>query len=204
MWKARRWRSGALVAGSILAHLGALAILAILAPDHAQNRRYEPSPVFVVTMAPRIVTTPQEVVRPRQLLRPRPSRSRPDDLSVAPLVVPQALPPAPQAPTPPSLTPQLSAALRRGLGCANIASVGLSQAERDACMERLGQGAKDAAYIPPGLSRAKQALLDQAAAKRKAYRDYRDAPMPPGLSTSDAAGGLTGLGGTGHKTTVPF
>ena len=72
-------------------------------------------------------------------------------------------------------------------------------------MERLGEGAKDAAYIPPGLSRPKQALLDEAAAKRKAYRDYRDAPTPPGLSTSDAAGGLTGLGEAApHKTTKPF
>ncbi len=201
MRKARRWRSGALAVASVLGHVG---VLAILAANHAQPRRYEPSPVFEVTIAPRIVTTSQEVTRPRQLLRPRPSRSRPDDLSVAPLVVPQALPPAPPAPTPPSLTPQLSAALRRGLGCANIAGVGLTQAERDACLERLGKGAAETAYIPPGFSKAKQALQDDAAARRKAYRDYRNGQIPPGLSNSDAAGGLTGLGDTGHKTTVPF
>ena len=201
MGKARRWRSGALVAASVLAHAG---VLAVLAANHAPPRRYDSEPIFQVTIIPRMVVTPQEVARPRPLLRPRPARSRPGDLSVAPLVVPQALPPAPPAPTPPSLTPQLSAALRRGLGCANIASASLSQAERDACLERLGKGAGQAAYLPPGFSKEKQALLDEAAARREAYRDYRDAPIPPGLSTSDAPGGLTGLGGTGHKSTVPF
>ena len=201
MLKARRWRLGGLVAASVLAHIG---VLAILTGNRAALRRYEVPAVFEVTMAPRIISTSQDVTRPRPLLRPRPSRSRPDDLSVAPLVVPQAQPPALPAPTPPSLTPQLSAALRRGLGCANIAGIGLTQAERDACLERLGQGAKDTAYLRPGLSAGKQALQDAAAASRKTYRDYREGPIPPGLSTSDAAGGLTGLGGTGHKTTVPF
>nr|QQZ49097.1 hypothetical protein JKL49_18235 [Phenylobacterium glaciei] len=189
-----------MIAASVLGHLG---VLAILAANHAQPRRYEPTPVFEVTIAPRIVTTAQDVTRPRQLLRPRPARSRPDDLSVAPWWSPGPAPALP-APTPPSLTPQLSAALRRGLGCANIASVGMSQAERDACLERLGNGAAETAYIPPGFSKAKQALLDDAAARRKVYRDYRNGPIPPGLSNSDAAGGLTGLGDTGHKTTVPF
>ena len=155
-------------------------------------------------MAPRLVPTRAAPVQPRQQLKPRPSRSRPDDLNVAPLVVPQAPEPAFPSPTPPSLTPQLSATLRRSLGCANISSAGLSQAERDRCLERLGQGARDSAFLTPGLSREKQALLDQAAAKRKLYRDYRNGQIPPGLSTSDAAGGLTGLGGTGHATTVPF
>lgn len=203
MRNGRRWRLGALLAASLVGHV---AVLSALAVNHTKPAPYEPVPVFEVTIAPRIVESiPQASPRPRQQLRPRPSRLRPDDLSVAPLLVPEASPPAAPAPTPPSLTPQLSATLRRSLGCANIGGAGLSQAERDACMERLGQGAKDAAYIPPGLSRAKQALLDQAAAKRKAYRDYRDAPIPPGLSTSDAAGGLTGLGGAPpHKTTAPF
>lgn len=201
MSETRRWRLGALVTGSVLAHAG---VLAILTANRPQPRLYEGPAVFEMTMAPRITTTPQEVTRPRQQLRPRPSRSRPEDLSVAPLVVPQALPPAPPAPTPPSLTPQLSAALRRGLGCANIASTGLSQAERDACLERLGQGAKDAPHFRSGLSAGKQVLQDAADARRKTYRDYREGPIPPGLSRSDAAGGLTGLGGTGHKTTVPF
>lgn len=201
MRTARRWRSGAFVAVSVLGHVG---VLAILAADHAQPRHYDPSPAFKVTMAPRVMITPQEAAEPRQLLRPRPSRLRPDDLSVAPLVIPQALPPAPPAPIPPSLTPQLSAVLRRGLGCANITSLGLSQAERDTCLERLGKGVGETAYIPPGFSKAKQALLDDAAAKRKTYRDYRNGQIPPGLSHSDAAGGLTGLGGAGHKTTVPF
>jgi hypothetical protein len=201
MFRTRRWRSGALVASSVLAHVG---VLGVLTTNRTQLQPYEAPAAFEVTIAPRLVSTPQEIIRSRQQLRPRPARSRPEDLSVAPLVVPQALPPAPPAPTPPSLTPQLSAALRRGLGCANFASASLSQADRDACLERLGEGAKDAPYLRSGLSAGKQALQDAADARRKAYRGYREGPIPPGLSTSDAAGSLTGLGGTGHKTTVPF
>ena len=71
-------------------------------------------------------------------------------------------------------------------------------------MERLGQGAKDAPHFRSGLSTGKQALQDAADARRRAYRDYREGPIPPGLSTSDAAGGLTGLGGAARETTIPF
>ncbi|WP_340647359.1 hypothetical protein, partial [Phenylobacterium sp.] len=71
---------GVLVAVSVLGHVG---VLAILTANHAQFRRYEGSPVFEVSMAPRVVATPQVVAHRRPLLRPRPSRSRPDDLSVA-------------------------------------------------------------------------------------------------------------------------
>ncbi|MDO8801291.1 hypothetical protein [Phenylobacterium sp.] len=188
MSKARRWRSGALVAGSVVAHLGVLAILTATRP---QPRLYEPPEVFEVTVAPRVITTPQEVTRPRELLRPRPSRSRPDDLSVAPLVVPQAQAPALPAPTPPSLTPQLSAALRRGLGCANIAA--LSPDERDRCLERLGAGAGDLAPLPLGTPAGKQKGFDTAAAHKEACRKYREG-MPPGLSAPSAVGMPAGLG----------
>jgi len=188
MRRARRWRSGALVAASVLAHVG---VLAVLAANHPKPRRYDAEPIFQVTIAPRVVVTPQDVARPRPLLRPRASRSRPDDLSVAPLVVPQALPPAPPAPMPPSLTPQLSAALRRGLGCANIAT--LSPSDRDACLERLGAGAADVPPLPLGIPAGKQRAFDTAAAHKEACRKYREG-MPPGLSAPSDPGMPSGLG----------
>ncbi len=189
MSKARRWRSGTLVAASVLAHAG---VLAILAANRPQPQLYEAPEVFEMTIAPRVITTPQEVTRPRQLLRPRPSRSRPDDLSVAPLVVPQAQAPALPAPTPPSLTPQLSAALRRGLGCAHIAT--LSPDERDRCLERLGAGAGEVTPLPLGTPAAKQKGFDTAAAHKEACRRYKEAAMPPGLSAPSEVGMPSGLG----------
>lgn len=188
MRKSTRWRSGTLVAMSVLGHVG---ILAILGTNHARPPPYEPAPVFEVTVAPRGVVVPQAATKPRQQLRPRPSRLRPDDLSVEPLFAPQALPPEAPAPTPPSLTPELSAALRRGLGCANIAN--LSPEERDSCLERLGGGLNKVAPLPLGTPAGKQRAFDAAAAHKAACRKYREG-MPPGLSAPSEVGMPSGLG----------
>lgn len=188
MRKTGRWRSGTLVAMSVLGHAG---VLAILGANHAGPRPYEPAPVFQVTIAPRGVILPRDIDRPRQQLRPRPSRLRPDDLSVAPLFAPQASPPAPPAPTPPSLTPDLSAALRRGLGCAHITT--LSPEERDRCLERLGAGADKVVPLPLGTPVGKQRDFDAVAAHKAACRKYREG-MPPGLQAAGEAGMPAGLG----------
>jgi len=75
MRNGRRWRLGALVAASVVGHLG---ILSVLATTHVRQRAYEPGPVFEVTIAPRIVEPILDPpARPRQQLRPRPSRLRP-------------------------------------------------------------------------------------------------------------------------------
>ncbi|MFI4966814.1 MAG: hypothetical protein ACHP9T_15800, partial [Caulobacterales bacterium] len=78
-------------------------------------------------------------------------------------------------------------ALRQGsVGCANPSATGLNRAEREHCDETFGKGAKDAEFVGLGLNAEKQRLLDAAAAKKDAYRKYRDAPMTPGLAGSEA------------------
>ena len=70
------------------------------------------------------------------------------------------------------------------VGCANPDAVGLTRAEREACNEQFGKGAKTAAFPGLGLSREKQAAFDQAAAHKEACRAYRAAPgmtLPPPL-----------------------
>ncbi len=188
MRKSTRWRSGTLAAISVLGHVG---ILAILGTNHARPRPHEPAPVFEVTVAPRAVVVPQAATKPRQQLRPRPSRLRPDDLSVEPLFAPQALPPEAPAPTPPSLSPELSAALRRGLGCANIAT--LSPEERDGCLERLGAGLNKVAPLPLGTPAGKQRAFDATAAHKAACQKYREG-MPPGLQPAGETSMPAGLG----------
>jgi hypothetical protein len=98
----------------------------------------------------------------------------------------------------------LSRILREGpVGCANPDAVGLTQEARERCDARLGVGALDAPHLQPPRSPARQAQLDGIARRKAADRRYREAQMPPGLSTSDAPGGLTGLGQTGHGS-LPF
>lgn len=200
------------IAASAALHLGVLALLA-LKPAASTFQPYEDDAI-AVTLAPLYLVEPKPRARSRQApapIRPRQARRQTEDFPVAPLY---AAPPAGHAepgsgvgvgvqahpaPQPPGTRAELGRALKLGgVGCETPTLVGMTLAERDRCAERLGAGAKTAAYLGQGLSRDKQGLLDQAAARKEAYRKYRDAPIPPGLSTSDAAGGLTGLGDTGH------
>jgi hypothetical protein len=195
-------RFAGVIAASAVLHLAILALLA-LKPGASTFRPYQDDAI-AVTLAPLYLVEPKPRARPRQTaapIRPRPARRRAEDAAVPPLyAAPQPTRPQPGAefqlaPQPPAPTAELGRALRfGGLGCNSPNLAGLSDAERDRCAERLGAGARSAAYLGQGLSRGKQGLLDQAAARKEALRKYRDAPMPPGLSGSDAAGGLTGLG----------
>jgi len=202
-----RRMAGVIVASAAL-HLGILALLA-LKPAVSAFQPYEDDTI-AVTLAPLYLVEPKARIRSRQApapIRPRQARRPAEDAPVAPLyVAPQpgraeagagsalgvANHPAPQ---PPGTQAELGRALKfGGVGCDSPSLVGMTQADRDRCAERFGAGAKTAAYLGQGLSKEKQRLLDQANARKEAYRKYRDAPMPPGLSGSDAAGGLTGLG----------
>jgi hypothetical protein len=196
------------IAASAALHLGLFALLA-LRPAASSLRPYEEDAI-AVSLAPLYLVEPTPRARSRQVqapIRPRQARRPADDTAVAPLYagpssgraasggaadVGVGAHPATQ---PPGTTAELGRALRLGgVGCEAPNLVGMTQAERDRCDERLGAGAKAAAYLGQGLSREKQRQLDQANARKEAYRKYRDGPMPPGLSGSDAAGGLTGLG----------
>lgn len=189
----RRVPRGLWVGLSIAGHAGVLAILATAQP---QLRQVESPPVFEVTVAPRFLTTAEDRPVPRETAANRPLRPRralrPDETSeVAPLITRNAPASTLRGDTvAPSVAPEsgptaeaspdlLRNALRRGaVGCANPTL--LSKAEREACLEKLGAGAKDAPFIEPPMSREKRAAFDEAAAKKQAYRRYKGQNIPPG------------------------
>lgn len=192
----RRGRLPLVIGASIALHAGLLAVLALQKPP--ASRMVAPA-LIEVTIAPLYLVEPRQR-RDRDRIRPRAAKSIPGPLTVAPLY---AAPTPTAKPTPGPWrvqeaadgAAQLSQALRKGgLGCAQADLVGLSPSEREACQARLAAGAKTAAYLGQGLNAAKQKTLDLAAERKAAYLRYRDAPIPPGLSTSNAAGGIAGLG----------
>lgn len=200
-------RLAGVIAISAALHLGVLALLA-LKPAATAFRPYEDDTI-TVTLAPLYLVEPRPRARSRQApapVRPRQAHRQTEAAPIAPLyVAPQPTQTAP-APNPAPSVSALPAApgfpLGRalkfgGVGCDRPDLAGLSGAERDRCAERLGAGARTATYLGQGLSRDKQRLLDKAAEK-DAYIRYRNAPVPPGLSGSGAAGGITGLGDTAH------
>ena len=211
-------RFAGVIAASAALHLGILALLA-LKPGASTFRPYEDDAI-AVTLAPLYLVEPKPRARNRQTpapIRPRQARRPSEDSPIAPLyaapVTSRAAPGSGlgvgvgthPAPEPPGTKAELIRALKfGGVGCDTPDLVGMTRADRDRCAERLGAGAKTATYLGQGLSKDKQRLLDQAAATKEANRQYRDAPMPPGLSTSDAAGGLTGLGESKPTNKHPF
>lgn len=211
-------RFAGVIAASAALHLGVLALLA-LKPAASAFKPYEDDAI-AVTLAPLYLVEPKPRARNRQVqapIRPRQARRPSEDSPIAPLYAAPATGRAAAgsglgigvethpAPEPPGTQAELGRALKfGGVGCDTPNLVGMTPAERDRCAERFGAGAKTAAYLGQGLSRDKQRLLDQVAASKEANRKYREAPMPPGLSTSDAAGGLTGLGESKPTNKHPF
>lgn len=213
MRRPRAGRMSMIAAASAAAHLAVLAILALQHPRGLPSP-HEP-PVFEVTVAPVYLAIPRRQAEDRRRetpIKPRPPRLSREPLPVAPLYAPPSPGRAASAgfgpvvgadthpgPNPPGSQTELGRALRfGGVGCDSPDVVRLSRQDRDRCAERLGAGAKTAAYLGQGLNRDKQAELDAIAAHKAAVRKYKEAPIPPGLSTSGAAGGLTGLGDTAH------
>lgn len=95
---------------------------------------------------------------------------------------------------PPGSQAELGRALRwGGVHCGAEELPGLSQADRNRCAERLGAGAKTAAWLPPGLSADKQARFDAAARHKEACRRDREAPIPTGLSANGGLGEVASL-----------
>jgi hypothetical protein len=94
------------------------------------------------------------------------------------------------APMPEGPKGDVKAALRHSpVGCANDLAVGLSRVERELCDESLGKGAKDTEFIPPGvgMTPAKRALLDQAAAAKEAHKANMEREGPPAMSKPEPA-----------------
>lgn len=175
---------------SVGLHVAALGLLAL----HRDDPTPLPvPPVMEVSIVPAYIVRPQappaavanRPIQPRQAARPLD-----EDRTVAPLRLPPApspvLPPAP----PPAVNAQVRNALRGGaVGCANPSL--LSRDERVACEEKLGRGAKNAPFYEPPMDADKRSAFAAAAARKEAYRKYKEGNVPPGTGVGD---GLTGGG----------
>jgi hypothetical protein len=196
MGKAGRRGRWLVVAASGAAHLAVLTLVALNRPSLPWT---PPPPVFEVEVVPRFTPEPASKARPQTSLASRPLRPRrtlsPDETSpVAPLItrdapgrtqgagVAEVPAPAP-APAPAASPGDLAKALRRSpAGCANADAVRLTKAEREGCLEMFGQGAKDAPFFEPPMSRDKRQAFNKAAARKEAYVRYRNGGVPVGRS----------------------
>jgi hypothetical protein len=195
MRTANRRRATWAIAVSALAHLGVLAA-ALLAhstlPPQAQDIAGPPEAIIPVLILPRSRLAdgaPRlgelQLHRRPQRLDERPSPAQPS--AMAPL----SAPPAPAKPAEPGQlsalaadgqpvapgesAPDLRAALRHGaLGCANLAAVGMTRAEREACEEQLGHGAAQAPVLAVSLEPRIRAYYDAVALAKT-----RDPPLMP-------------------------
>lgn len=197
---ARRRLTISAMAASVLVHAVVLGVLAVQAPrlripDELSG---PPEPVIPVLIMPRAPPpAPGAAARPAPIqLHRRAQPNLPPPSTVPPLVAPAPkAAPAPAAPRPGPVAvapPTVAAesvrnALRTTFGCSDAQMMNLSAAERAKCLERLGQGARDAPFIPPGaaLPAGKRAALEKAGEAKMAQRNAADRPVsgPVGLPT---------------------
>lgn len=187
-------RQAAILAGSLLLHVLVLTWLALPAP-----------PLMEQILADDLRSVQVDLIRPeRQELPPtRPAAARAASAlsPVLPFQVRQPLRPAPAgvptlqvpaagiarpgtairpAPLPGEAAGDLRTALRASTGCANADVVGLNRRERETCDERFG-AAKAKGDPLSGMSAAKRQALEAQGAAQRAYKDYVDGPMGPGV-----------------------
>lgn len=187
-------RRGVLLATVALAHVGLFAAVLLLAAPTLRFQTYD-EPVFTVEL---LRPPSDQPAAPSPAPRPRFIRPAPRPSAVAPLYVPAAPPPAGTSQTPPALPgfdvqgeDLIRKAFRaRSPGCVNRDAVGLTQAERDACDERFGKGAKDAPFLEAAIGKEKRADFDRAAAKKRRDYEYKRANVPPGTATPQGPGVL--------------
>jgi hypothetical protein len=98
------------------------------------------------------------------------------------------------------------ATLRTTLGCTEARMAGLTQEDRASCLERLGRGAREAAYLPPVLSAEKRALLDQAGAAKLAQKQAAEGAAPRARLAPEPADydGEPATGGAGQSAYGPL
>ncbi|MCC7268141.1 MAG: hypothetical protein IT546_12510 [Caulobacteraceae bacterium] len=187
-------RRGVVLTTVALAHLGLFAALLLAAAPTLRFQTYD-EPVFTVELLRPSTDQPSA---PSPAPRPRFIRPTPRPSAVAPLYVPT--PPQPAAPSPaspplPGFEGQADDPIRKAFrarspGCANRDAAGLTQAERDACDERFGEGAKDAPFLEAAIGKEKRADFDRAAAKKRRDYVYKRANVPPGTATPQGPGVL--------------
>lgn len=157
-----------------------------------------PEPIIPVLIMPK---TPAAAGKPAPIrLHRRPQPFIPPQVTPAPIAPPAPKGEAPAAPPKLSVpafhpAPQpegpkdnLRATLRGSyVGCANPNATGLTKAERDACDEKLGKGAKDVGFAGLGLAPDKLRGLDAAAADKERALRERGAP-PAAAATASKPG----------------
>ncbi|WP_375268920.1 hypothetical protein [Phenylobacterium sp.] len=176
-----RW----LVAITAVLVLHAAAGLALLSVRPTLPFAPEPRVFEVTLLAP--VPRPQLAAETRSTAQagaagaPTVLSARPGAAAPATAPVTAAVSEAPDA----AAQARFRSALRSRVGCASPEAWGLTQDEREACLERLAQGAAEAPYRPPVLEEDKQRAFDAAAARKGAYRAYKESTSPPlGIDTT--------------------
>lgn len=187
-------RRAAILAGSLLLHVLILAWLALPVPPLLEQILADDLPIVQV-----------DLIRPEQRESPRPRPAAAQAASAPsptlPFQVRQPVRPAPAgvptlavpaagiarpgsgvhpAPLPGDTAGDLRTALRASTGCANADVVGLNRREREKCDERFG-AAKAKGDPLSGMSAEKRQALEAQAAAQRAYRDYVNGPMAPGV-----------------------
>jgi hypothetical protein len=209
MQTAQRRQTGWAIAASLVAHLavGVVLLLQRTSLPVPLDLGGPPEPVIPILILPKTPpATAGRKAEPEPIrLHRRPQPFVPPEVTPAPIAPPT--PPAavaakPAPTTPPALHPapqpegpkgDVRTALRGSyVGCANADAVALTRAERDACDEKFGKGAKDAQFAGLGLTADKQRLLDAAGAKKEADLRFKQAPMTTGLAAGALNPGATG------------
>ncbi|RAK50672.1 hypothetical protein [Phenylobacterium deserti] len=173
------------VAHAVVGTLVALHAPQLIAPQEDAGPPFPVIPVLIQPIAPpRPGSTKPEPIRlhrrlPRNVPITVPLEPLPEPEPEAPVEAPPAPRPAVRHPAPLPQAPSgdLRAALRSGpVGCGNREATGLNRAEREACDQRLGTGVDQTRPLDLALPPMKDRAFDAAAARKRAYREYRDAP----------------------------
>ncbi|WP_269716101.1 hypothetical protein [Caulobacter sp. NIBR2454] len=167
---------------SLLVHAAILAWLGLRAPEPQYREPLDEGLIEMQLSA--------EIAARLRRSDPQPRRAK--TFPFPPLSNLAPAPPEPQAPAPPvklapeSVVVDLRAALRRaGIGCAMT----LKGEELAECQDRLAARAADRGALPvtAGANPEAGRAWDRSAARKEAYRQYRDANVAPG-TTKDNIG----------------
>ena len=165
--KTAETRRAAIVAGSLLLHALVLAWLALPVP-----------PLLEQILADDLPTVQVDLIRPETQEQPRPRPAASSQAATSGIAKPgTAIRPAP---LPGEAAGDLRTALRASTGCVSADAVGLNRREREKCDERFG-AAKAKGGPLDGMSAEKRQALEAQGAAQRAYKDYVDGPMGPGV-----------------------
>jgi hypothetical protein len=160
-------RMGWAGAAALVFHLWLLVLLTLRTGPMAVRQYGEDT--LEVALVPPIYLPRRTKSPPPRALTPRPSKAA--SSAFAPLqTAPTESPPAPAATsqaTAQALNGDVAAALRRRLGCARTDPAGLTQAERQACADVLGRGARQVATLGQPVPAEKRAYYDAVMAARQ-------------------------------------